>query len=586
MDTMVEKPVTTWPRAAVRSGPQGDAGTEARDGTRLNVPGGARSGSGMASFVASGSAKASLASARRPARRGETAMIRRGTWCLLLVLALMLAVPGALASEEPGSAPVRGGTLIVGVDQEAIGLDPNIVTAFSSRRRVELMYNRLVRYDASAAIVPDLARAWEIPDPTTYIFHLHEGVTFHNGREVTAEDVKYTIERILAPETGSPVRSFLLPIEEIVVRDRYTIELRLTAPTASMLDALSFSNMAIVPREVIEEHGDLQRVAVGTGPFQLDRWVADQETVFVRNPDYFEDDLPYIDRLVFRVIPDQMSLLAGLRTGSLQAAQIDDAAVLSLAERDPNLEVLSTPAILLRVFSFNVAREPFDDPRVRQAMALAMDRDEIIRVAEFGRGLVSAPIPSSAETWAAPIDTLPNYTPDLERARELLEEAGVPQGARFDIVTSPTYEGGLAVAEIIQEQLRRIGLDPRLEVVEWGIYIDKWVNRDFDTMIELRSGGGDPDTFLHRLIHSQGAVNNFQYANAELDALLDTGRHLVAFDERHPIYLEAQHILAQEVPYVALYAPVQTMVVQRGVHGFQVKPNASFRLMDRMWMEP
>lgn len=512
----------------------------------------------------------------------------RRAWTLVWVALFMLggAGFGQLHAGSPSPAgPVYGGTLVVGVDQEAIGLDPNVVTAFSSRRRVELMYNRLVRYDEKGNIVPDLARAWEIPDPTTYVFYLHQGVRFHNGRELTADDVKYTIERILNPATGSPVRSFLLPIREVVVRDRYVVELRLRSPAASMLDALSFSNVAIVPREVVEQYGDLQRTAVGTGPFKLERWIPDQEMVLVRNPDYFERGLPYLDRIIIRVIPDAMSLLAGLRTGSLHAAQIGDPTVLQLAQRDPALQLLSTPAILLRTFSFNVKRPPFNDVRVRQAIALAINRDELIRIAEHGRAIPSAPMPSSSPAWAAPLETLPNYRPDPVRARQLLQEAGVPAGFRFGIVTSPTYEGGLSVAEVVQEQLRRIGLDPQLEVVEWGIYIDRWVKRDFDTMVELRSGGADPDTFLHRLIHSQGPVNNFQYSNPELDRLLDRGRQLVEPRERLPVYLEAQRLLAQEAPYVALYAPMYTVVVRQEVKGFQVKPNASFRLFDRTWLQ-
>lgn len=495
-------------------------------------------------------------------------------FCLLLSAGAVFAADGVQ----------RGGTLILGVDQEAIGLDPNIVTSFSSHRRVELLYNRLVRYDGEANIVPDLARDWEFVDATTFVFYLREGVKFHNGREMTAEDVKYTIERVLDPATGSPARSFLEPIEEVIVVDDYTVQLRLREPMASLLDAFTHGNTSIVPREEVERHGDLQRTAVGTGPFRLESWTPDQEMVLTRNPDYFIEGLPYLDQIIIRVIPDQMSMLAGLRTGSLHAAALTDGTVLQVALSDRNLNVLSVPSLNLRTFGFNTTRPPFDDARVRRAIALAMERDVLIRAAEFGLGQASAPMPSSATYWAAPLEQLPTYTSDLEQARALLREAGVPENFEFNIVAAPTYEGGLAVAQVIQAQLRRIGLNPQLDVVEWGIYIDRWVNRDFDSMVEVRGGGADPDRFLYRLIHSEGAVNNFLYGHPEVDRLLEEGRGLTDPAERQAVYFEVQRLLAEEAPYIALYTSMETMVTNQSVQGLTLVPNGSFRYLEQTWL--
>lgn len=505
------------------------------------------------------------------------------TSLVFLVIALMFtgAAPAAQAADD---VP-RGGTLVLGVDQEAIGLDPNIITSFSSFRRVDLLYNALLRYDTEANVVPDLAQSWDVVDATTYVFHLREGVKFHNGREMTAEDVKYSIERVLDPATGSPGRSYLEPISEVIVVDDYTVEVRLEEATASLLDAFTSGNVAIVPREEIERHGDLQRTAVGTGPFMLESWTPDQDMVLVRNPDYFDEGLPYLDKIVFQVIPDQMSLLAGLRTGSLDAAHITEGSVLQVAQRDPSLTVLESPSLNLRTFGFNVTREPFDDARVRRAIALAIDRQPIIQAAEFGLGEPSAPMPSSAKVWAAPLQELSTYEVDLEEARRLLQEAGIPDNFRFDIVVSPTYEGGLAVAQVIQQQLRAIGLDAQLDVVEWGIYIDRWVQEDFDAMVELRGGGADPDRFLYRMIHSEGAVNNFLYGHPELDRLLEQGRRMTDVEERSAVYVEAQKLLADEAPYIGLYTPQETMVVREHVQGLELLLTGSFRHFDETWLQ-
>lgn len=501
------------------------------------------------------------------------------------LLAISLLIFGLAAAQEAAAEPKRGGTLVLGVEEEAIGLDPNLVTAFSSIRRVELLYNRLVRYNPSAEIVPDLAESWEATDPTTYVFRLREGVMFHDGTELDAEDVKFTLERILNPESGSPARSFLDTVDSISVLDPLTVEIKLASPTASLLDALAHPNTSIVSREAVAEHGDLQRTAVGTGPFELERWTPDQEMALVRNPDYFEEGLPYLDGVVIRVIPEQASLLAGLRSGTLDAAMLTDGSVLRLAERSADIEVLSVPSLNMRTYGFNTTRAPFDDARVRRAIALAIDRVQIIQAAELGFGEATAPLPSSATEWAAPLADLPNYQLDLETARQLLEEAGVAPGTRFNIVASDSYEGGLAVAEVIQQQLRQIGLEAQLEVVEWGTYIDRWVNRDFDSMVELRGGGADPDRFLYRLIHSQGAVNNFLYGNEELDELLDAGRSSIDPAERREAYAAAQELLATEFPYIALYTPVQTMAVRQNVHGFELVPNGSFRYLAETWLD-
>jgi peptide/nickel transport system substrate-binding protein len=442
-----------------------------------------------------------------------------------------------------------------------------------------------VRYDPDAKVVSDLAESWEIMDPLTYVFHLRSGVTFHDGSDLSAEDVRFTIERILDPVTGSPARSFLSPIEKVTVLGPLTVELKLSTPTASLLDALTHPNTSIVSEEAVGRLGNLQRDVIGTGPFKLDRWIPDQQMTLIRNQDYFEAGLPYLDGVSIRVIPEQASLLAGLRSGSLDAALLTEGSVLRLAQRSPDLNVLVKPSLNLRTYGFNTTREPFDDPRVRRAIALALNRDEIVQIAELGFATPSSPLPSSATEWATALTELPNYSQNLAEARRLLGEAGVPQGTTFNIVTADTYEGGLAIAELIQEQLRQIGLNVRLDIVEWGIYIDRWVNRDFDTMVELRGGGADPDRFLYRLIHSQGAVNNFQYANEELDRLLDAGRQSVDSDERRTIYSAAQSLLATEFPYIALYAPVAAMTIRDGVNGFQVVPSASFRYFAETWLE-
>lgn len=498
-------------------------------------------------------------------------------WLWLVVVAL------ALPALPAGAAPV-GTTLTIGVDQEVVGLDPNLVTAFSSFRRIDFLYNKLVRYNDRLEIEGDLAESWEFPDPRTAIFRLRRGVRFHSGAEMTSEDVKFTLERVLDPATRSPGRSFIDVITAVETPDRYTVRLRLQFPLASLLSGLASANLSIVERAAVQRFGNLQRNVAGTGPYMLAEWVPDNFMRLTRNPNYFRRGLPRIDTVIIRVIPDQASLLAGVRTRALDMATINQGAVIVQARREPNLVVLQKPGINLRIFSFNTTRRPYDDPRVRYAFAWAIDRQAIVNTAEFGFAAVSGPIPASTP-WATPVNRLPSYTPDVARARRLLAEAGYPSGFATRIVTSPTYEGGIAVAQVIQEQLRAIGVTATLDTIEWGTYINRWVARDFDTMIELRGGDPDPDRFLYRTFHSTGAVNNFLFKDAPIDRLLERGRVNLEAAARRPIYAELERALIEAAPAIFLYTPMETQVLQGYVRGFKIIGNGALYFLEEATIE-
>ncbi len=484
----------------------------------------------------------------------------------LLAALFALAVPQVFAADK---------VLTLGVDQEVIGLDPNIVTSFSSHRRVDLLYNKLVRHNENLEIVPDLAEDIEIPNNVTYIFNLRKGVKFHNGQEMTADDVVFSLNRILDTKTASPGRSYLTTVTKIEKLSAYSVKVTLEAPLASFLEGLASNNCAIVSKAAVEQYGNLQKNVVGTGPFMLKEWTPDNSMTLVKNPDYFEKGAPYLDKIIFRIIPEQASLLAGVKSGTLDMATINDGSTIMLAKRDSNLVVMQKPGVNVRTFGFNVTHKPFDDERVRQAISLAIDRSEVVAVAEFGMGMASGPIPVAATQWALPLSKIPYSTPDYAKAKALLAQAGFPNGFTFKIVTANSYEGGLSVAQVIQNQLKKIGVTAELEVVEWGIYIDRWVKRTFDAMVELRGGSSEPDRFLYRMIHSTGGVNNFVFKDAEVDALLDKGRVLTKVSERKPIYDQLQVVLATKAPIIFLYSPFETHVLSKDVKGFKQVGNGS-----------
>ena len=498
-------------------------------------------------------------------------------WMWLVVIALVLPV-------LPVRAGPAGTTFTIGVDQEVVGLDPNLVTAFSSFRRIDLLYNKLVRYNDRLTIEPDLAESWEFPDPRTAVFRLRRGVKFHSGAEMTAEDVKFTLERVLDPATRSPGRSFVDVITSIETPDRYTVRLKMQFPLASLLSGLASANLSIVEKAAVQRSGNLQRTAAGTGPFMLAEWVPDNFMRLVKNPNYFRQGLPKFDTLIIRIIPDAASLLAGVRTRALDMATINQGAVITQARRESGIVVMQKAGLQLRILAFNTTRPPYTDARVRYAFSFAIDRNAIVSTAELGYATVSGPLAPST-SWATPTARFPSYTQNVARARQMLSEAGYPNGFSTRIVTSPTYEGGVAVAQVIQEQLRAIGVNATLETIEWGTYINRWVARDFDTMIELRGGDPDPDRFLYRSFHGTGAVNNFLFKDGGIDRLLERGRVNLEADARKPIYDELQRALIEAAPALFLYTPMETQVVQGYVRGFKIIGNGALYFLEEASVE-
>lgn len=484
-----------------------------------------------------------------------------------------LAGGTAAATLTPPPAPVLGqatpaavaGELVIGKGQEAPTLDPALATAASSLDLIALVYERLVVFDEDGQPQPLLAESWEIPDDLTYTFSLRPGITFHNGRMFAAEDVRYTFERIRAERINSPWADQFSSIDEIEVVDSRTVTFHLNAPFGPFLAALSSAYASIVPADNTIE---LQNTMIGTGPFALERWEPDSETVIIANATYWQEGIPLLTSLRWRILPDVSARLKAIGDGTIQLTALAAPSSAVDAQQLDGVNVLQQETTDYFLMGFNCATPPFDNADVRRALSLAIDRQAIIDTALSGYGQVTGPVVPTMDDWAQPVEQLPTYTVDREKAKVLLEEAG-GSDLSFTILVGSLYPEFAAIARELRAQLATIGVTVEVEQVQWNTFLDRWLAREFQAFVSFSSSGNDPDRALYPAFHTDGAINTYQYSEDEVDRLLESGRTMTDPEKRRSAYRNLEVALAEEAPAIFIATRVEFFAVRDTVEGFQ-----------------
>ncbi len=477
-----------------------------------------------------------------------------------------------------GLAWAQTGTLELAVDQSPVGLDPHKVTAFASFAVIGQVYDGLLEINADLQLEPALAASYAISDDgLVYTFTLREGVVFHNGRPFGADDVVYSLERILDPETGSPQASRFDQVASVEAVDERTVVFTLNEPFAPFL--ANMPNLYVVAREVVEEHGDLQQVSVGTGPFRLVEVVPDTYLRLEANEAYYRPAEPGVAALRYNVVPEGSTRAAGLRTGTYHLLPDVDPTTAVTLRAAPAVTVLEVPGLAYTLLGMNVTREPFDDPLVRRAINLAIDREELVEAVFLGNAVPAGPLSGALVDWTLPTETFPCYAYDPAAARELLAEAGYPDGFAFTILTFGTRRDVADTAQVVQAQLERAGLQVEVNVAEFGTFVQDWQNSNFDAFVSLNGGSIDPDGYLHRTFITGGSTNVFRYSNPEVDALLERGRTTSAMGQRQAIYEELQSLLACEGPIAHINHGTLFSAHRGEVEGFQQIATGSLRYL-------
>jgi len=345
---------------------------------------------------------------------------------------------GALAMPRGARAqsPKTGGSFVSAQNNEATGLDPQLVPAFSRSRRSPMMYNQLVRFDPDMTPQPELAQSWQVsPDSLTWTFKLREGVKFHDGQEMTSADVKFTFDRLFEK---SPGKSDFIAVDKVEPAGKYGIKFITKEPFAGLLAALGGFWGFIISEAGIKKHGDLNKAALGTGPFMLHDWKVEQQMVLKRNPSYFKKGMPHVDEIVLRTIPDEANIVAALRTGQIHHAFIEDNKNYNLLKEEKALTGYRSSRLGYDFLNINATRGPLKDVRVRQAISWTVDRAQVMRVAASGFGRLTAPATAPMKQWQLPEEQwMRYYKPDVDKAKKLLADAGFANGFTVKPLATP-----------------------------------------------------------------------------------------------------------------------------------------------------
>jgi peptide/nickel transport system substrate-binding protein len=490
------------------------------------------------------------------------------------------------ATPAPTPTLKRGSTLIIGRAEDMSGLDPHKQNTSSALRALELMYDPLLTFDKDLKIVPNLAEAWKWSDDgKTLTITLRKNVKFHNGDPLTTDDVKYSFDRILDDKTFAAARAFFSDLDKVEATDATTVTFRLKRPNATILTALAHPNAAIVSKKFVTSGGSFNKESAGTGAFKLVRWDPGRTLTLTANKDFWLPGLPRLDGVEFRTVADDTAVLAGLRAKTFDLGLLGDVrvAVRAGAANSP-LIVTRAPALSYHALMLNSSRRPFNDARVRQAIACAIDRQEVIDVAAFGEGEMTGPL--TPPYYRANTSDLFCYQKNWEKARQLLSDAGRATGLRFKL-TLPSDDPILAAeAQDLQVQLRRAGVETDLEVLEPGVFNDRWYKADFDAALAAPNGHPDPDVMLAPYWQSTGNINRIaNYRDPDLDKLLDQARATVEPDKRKPIYDQIQKKLAEAAPWVWLYSGYEYRVTQSYVKGFVPAAGGSLLSLREVWLD-
>jgi peptide/nickel transport system substrate-binding protein len=479
-------------------------------------------------------------------------------------------------------------TLVMLIESSPTNLDPRVGVDAQSERIDNLIFDDLLSRGNNLDVAPGLAERWEIPDPLTYVFHLHHGVKFHDARQLTSRDVKWTFDSLLQGKVRSTKAAVYRFVDHIDAPDAYTVIFHMKEPSATLLWNLSDGAVGVVP---YGSGNEMTTHPIGSGPFKFVSAETDKEVVLERNDDYWGEKAK-LPRVRFAIVPDATTRALELRKGSADAAinALTPDTVITL-ERDPSLAVERAPGTVLAYMGFNLRDPILKNVRVRQAIAYALDRRPMIEYLWRGNAKPARSV-LPPQSWAYN-GNVPPYDHDPGKARELLDAAGYPEmnGVRFHLtMKTSTDENTRLMVAVMQQQLREVGIALDIRSFEFATFFSDVTHGTFQ-LYGLRWIGGneDPDIFeyaFHSAKFPPNGANRGFYSNPKVDALIDRARREVDPAVRKPLYAELQSILADELPYIDLWYLDNVLVHNKRVVNLTLNPAGNYDFLRTAELAP
>jgi peptide/nickel transport system substrate-binding protein len=516
---------------------------------------------------------------------------------LLFVMGLLAAcVNGVVApatAEQLSSNRDRGGELIVGLESDIIALDPAFSYDPSTSPVVNEISEGLLKFKNGETLEPNLAESWENPDPTTYIYHIRQDVTFHDGTPMTIDDVIFSMERTRNPETVSYLGWMYDSVNAIEKVDDRTIKVTLKQPDALWQYVVATSAGHVISKAYYEAHidsfGTPEGGLLGTGPFKFVSWTPGSEIVLEKYADYWDkaNGGPYLDQITFKIPTEGTTPVAGLESGELSAVLgIIPADQVPVLQKMQDIELQPTDSFLTEMIVFNTQRPPFDNVKVRQALNYAVDKVLFTEThygdaATVARGTDVMPRlwTFEKELWTAAYESLPTYERDLEKAKQLLAESGMAEELNGKVITTVESPVPLAQAVALQEAAKDLGVELTIRQLDFEEYTAVHYDgvRDYDLLVTAW-GSDFPDAVgnLLPVFHSRnvgdGGTNFGNYQNAEVDKLLDEQNALIDNAERTALMIQAQKIIADDSVWIVFDHPKQFFALNKDFTGYEITP--------------
>lgn len=464
--------------------------------------------------------------------------------------------------------------LIAAIAGEPDQLDPHKTTAYFSFEVLENVFDTLVEPDADLEMRPALAQSWTVsPDQLTWTFRLRPGVTFHDGSPLTADDVVFSYRRIIDEKLAN-VDKFSA-ITDVDAADPLTVVIRVKAPTPNLLTNLGgFKGMAIVQRRNVES-GQIATHPIGTGPFAFGSQKSGDSIILTANPAYW-GGAPQISGVTFRFISEPSTALSALQAGEIDWTDSIPPQRVAQLRDDDSLHLAVTASNDYWYLALNQARAPWNDVRVRQAIAYGIDRDAIVAATSYGTAAANQLAIPEGNPWYTGYD---RYRYDIDTAKRLLAEAGVT-GADMDMLVTSEYPETVTAAQVIADNLAPLGITVNIRTVDFATWLDEQNSGNFDMLMMGWLGNIDPDDFYYAQHHTNGTSNAQKFSDADVDRLLDAGRVETNREARADIYRRAATIIADKVSYIYLYNPSVIQAWATNLSGYQARRDGAVRFRD------